>query len=450
MIHHPIKILLVEDHPGDVLLLQETLADPTLVKLEWVHIERIKTALDRLESEEFDVILLDLGLPDSNGLDTLLQLQAQVPLTPIVVLTGMTDENLALQAMQAGAQDYLVKGQGSGSDLLLRSIRYASERKPIEATLQQREREFRTLAENAPNIIARFDRQFRYLDVNSAGGAAVGLAVETFLGKIPCELGLPDVPIDRWQEVFQQVFATGKCAAIEFEVPMPSGVKYYQTRCVPELAMDGSIESVLAMTRDISELKLAEHKIREQAAPIDISPDAIAVCDRDDRVLFWNPGAAQIYGWTATEILGREARSLICREDPQQLEIVRQQLIATGEWQGESEISELPSGRGELMPIVDDETNIREMLKITLESYNYRTISASNGVEAIAADAIDRDRIQVVVLDIMMPLMDGTTVIRGLQQLNVDRQVKIMGLLQDTCKNLQDSPLSFTQTSFHS
>jgi two-component system, cell cycle sensor histidine kinase and response regulator CckA len=154
MIHHPIKILLIEDNPGDVLLLQETLSEITFVELELVHVDRLKNALKKLSSEDFDVILLDLVLPDSNGLDTFIQIQEQTPATPIVVLTGMTDETLAISAMKAGAQDYLVKGQVSGSDLLLRSMRYAIERKRIEATLQQREQEFRTLAENAPDIIA--------------------------------------------------------------------------------------------------------------------------------------------------------------------------------------------------------------------------------------------------------------------------------------------------------
>ncbi len=125
MIHHPIKILLIEDNPGDVLLLQETLSEITFVELELVPVDRLANALKLLQSEDFDVILLDLVLPDSNGLDTFIQIQEQTPSTPIVVLTGIADETLAMSAMKAGAQDYLVKGQVSGSDLLLRSMRYA-------------------------------------------------------------------------------------------------------------------------------------------------------------------------------------------------------------------------------------------------------------------------------------------------------------------------------------
>jgi two-component system, cell cycle sensor histidine kinase and response regulator CckA len=335
MIHHPIKILLIEDNPGDVLLLQETLSEITFVELELVHVERLATALQQLQSDEFDVILLDLVLPDSEGLDTFLQIQAQTPTTPIVVLTGMSDETLVMSAMQAGAQDYLVKGQVSGSDLLLRSMRYAIERKRIEATLQQREQEFRTLAENAPDIIARFDKKLRYLYVNSVAGTIAGRSAADFLGKTSHELGLPEAQVNRWEEALQQVFNTGTPTAIEFEITNPTEINYYQARFVPEFAWDGSLESVLTVVRDISDIKLAEQKIREQAALIDISPDAIMVRDLDCYVLFWNQGAEEMYGWTAAEAIGKKLSELLFQQQSVQLDTALQQVMETGEWQGE-------------------------------------------------------------------------------------------------------------------
>jgi PAS domain S-box-containing protein len=335
MIHHPIKILLIEDNPGDVLLLQETLSEITFVELELVPVDRLSKALKCLQSEVFDVILLDLVLPDSDGLDTFLKIQAQTPATPIVVLTGMTDETLAMSAMKAGAQDYLVKGQVSGSDLLLRSMRYAIERKRIEATLQQREQEFRTLAENAPDIIARFDKNLRYLYVNSVAGALASLAAPDFLGKTSREMGLPESLFNCWEVALQQVFSTKTPTSIEFEVVKPDGVNYYQARFVPEFALDGSIESVLAVARDISDVKLAEQKIREQAALIEISPDAIIVRDLACRFLFWNQGAEKIYGWTTAEILGRNSSEILFRQQSAQLEIALQKAIEIGEWRGE-------------------------------------------------------------------------------------------------------------------
>jgi two-component system, cell cycle sensor histidine kinase and response regulator CckA len=335
MIHHPIKILLIEDNPGDVLFLQETLSEITFVELELVHVDRLKNALKRLQSEDFDVILLDLVLPDSNGLDTFMQIQEQTPATPIVVLTGMADETLAISAMKAGAQDYLVKGQVSGSDLLLRSMRYAIERKRIEATLQQREQEFRTLAENAPDIIARFDKNLRFLYVNSVAGETASLAAPDFLGKTAAEMGLPEALFNNWEEALQRVLSTKTPTSIEFEVFKPDAVNYYQARFVPEFAWDGSIESILAVARDISDVKIAEQKIREQAALIEISPDAIMVLNLAGRFLLWNQGAEKIYGWQANEILGKNSDELLFRQQLSQLATPLQKVIETGEWRGE-------------------------------------------------------------------------------------------------------------------
>jgi two-component system, cell cycle sensor histidine kinase and response regulator CckA len=258
MANSPIKILLVEDNPGDVLLLQETLSEITHFDLQLVHVERLTQALHCLQEETFDVVLLDLLLPDSEGLETFVQIYNRVPLTPIVVLTGMADETLALRALQAGAQDYLVKGQVSGSELLMRSIRYAIERKRNEATSYQREQEFRTLTENAPDIIARFDRDLRHLYVNPAIEQVTGLLVGDFLGKTNRDLAMPEDLVTQWEEILGRVFSTGEQLSLQFEFLTPSGIKHFQSRCVPEFALDGSVESVLGITRDITEQKQLE------------------------------------------------------------------------------------------------------------------------------------------------------------------------------------------------
>jgi signal transduction histidine kinase len=137
-----ITILLVEDNPGDVSLLQRFLANAATVPFVLVQVGQLSDALQRLEAEAFDVILLDLSLPDSQGLDTFTRVHAQTPGVPIVVLTGFDDETLAVQAVQAGAQDYLVKGQVD-AHLLMRAIRYAIERHGADEVLRQREDQLR-------------------------------------------------------------------------------------------------------------------------------------------------------------------------------------------------------------------------------------------------------------------------------------------------------------------
>src|SRR5579864_8662955 len=122
-----IRVLLVEDNPGDARLFRELVRDTSAGRLALDHATRLDTALDRLTREHFDVMLLDLSLPDEQGLTTLTRAHAHAPNVPIVVLTGLDDEALAVKAVRAGAQDYLVKGRVDG-DLLVRAIRYASER----------------------------------------------------------------------------------------------------------------------------------------------------------------------------------------------------------------------------------------------------------------------------------------------------------------------------------
>jgi len=127
----PVSILLVEDNPGDTRLIREMLADADSVIFNVHHADRLGTALESLGQNGIELILLDLGLPDSQGLETLRKVHARASEIPIVVLTGLNDEVVGVQAINEGAQDYLIKGQVD-TQLLKRTIRYAIERKQAE------------------------------------------------------------------------------------------------------------------------------------------------------------------------------------------------------------------------------------------------------------------------------------------------------------------------------
>ncbi len=123
----PLRILLVEGNPADARLLRETLDDAGSLAFELMQVERLDAAEEVLSREELDIVLLNLSLPDSQGLATLRRADAAAPRVPIIVLTGADDEHLALDAVKAGAQDYLIKGE-VGGPLLVRAIHYALER----------------------------------------------------------------------------------------------------------------------------------------------------------------------------------------------------------------------------------------------------------------------------------------------------------------------------------
>ena len=135
----PVRILLVEDNPGDARLLRYTLQEAQSLRFELMHASRLSEALEFVRAEPVDVVLLDLSLPDAHGMDTVARMLEAAPAVPIIVLTGLADETVAVHAVQAGAQDYLVKGTVEGATLG-RAIRYAMERKRLAARLRELDR----------------------------------------------------------------------------------------------------------------------------------------------------------------------------------------------------------------------------------------------------------------------------------------------------------------------
>ena len=331
MPEQPIKVLLVEDNPGDVRLLQEFLWDVTTAQFELMPVERLDRTLKLLNQESFDVILLDLSLPDSQGLETFITLHRQAPAIPIIVLTGLDDENLALRAMQEGAQDYLVKGQVSG-DLLVRCMRYAIERQRIEEALRQSEERFRVALKNSPIVVFNQDKELRYTWVYNT---SPGFINEEILGKRDLDLtAAADAQL--LFNIKQRVLATGIGIRKEVSITTAQGIRYFDLTVEPLRNEAQEVVGVTCASIDISDRKLAEEKIREQAALLDITTDAIFVRDLDNRVILWNKGAENLYGWQAQEAYGKKVVELLYDDEPpEELEIALLTVMNQGKWQGE-------------------------------------------------------------------------------------------------------------------
>ncbi|UCE17891.1 MAG: diguanylate cyclase [Gemmatimonadota bacterium] len=131
-----IKVLLVEDNPGDTRLIEEILTEAKGTVFDLECTDRIPRARECLTGEDFDLVLLGLLLPDSQGLDTFAKIRTHAPEMPVVVLSGLNDETIAVTAVHQGAQDYLVKGQVDSNEVV-RSIRYAIEWKKMEETIRK-------------------------------------------------------------------------------------------------------------------------------------------------------------------------------------------------------------------------------------------------------------------------------------------------------------------------
>lgn len=332
-----IKVLLVEDNPGDVFLLQEFLKEVTTVVVDLIRVVRLSEALNYLAKEIFDVILLDLSLPDGQGLETFVITHNHAKAIPIIVLTGIDDETLAIRAMQQGAQDYLLKGQVTG-DLLVRSMRYAIERQRADNALRQSEERFRVALKNSPIFVYNQDMELRYTWVYNPSD---GLTVEEMLGKQDLDI----IPVEDAQHLItikRGVLTTGIGTREEVSITIKDTTRYYDLTVEPLRNESQEVVGVTCASIDISEKqaalrerKLAEEKIREQAALLDVTTDAICVRDLNNQIIFWNKGAETLFGWQATEACGKNANELLFDEPSPELEAALLQVISKGKWQGE-------------------------------------------------------------------------------------------------------------------
>lgn len=176
MTNRPMRILMIEDNPGDARLLREYLAEAGTDRFVIFQADRLAGGLVYLSQPGIDVVLLDLTLPDSSGVETLNRVQAHAASVPIVVLTGRDDDAIAAQLLQAGAQDYLVKGHVT-SALLVRALRYATERKHAQDKLIL----YREIFVHSIEAIAIMDLHGRYLEQNAAHREFLGFSEEDLL-----------------------------------------------------------------------------------------------------------------------------------------------------------------------------------------------------------------------------------------------------------------------------
>jgi diguanylate cyclase (GGDEF)-like protein/PAS domain S-box-containing protein len=195
------RVLLVEDNPGDVCLLREMIDKPGVRMIELSHVGRISDMNKHLATDSVEVVMLDLGLPDAQGLEAVRDAHSIAPQIPLIVLTGLDDEILAAQALKEGAQAYLVKGQITGRGVH-RAIRYAIERKSIEETLFAEQERARIILDSVGDAVISVDISGNVVFLNPAAENLTGWSRQDATGK----------PL---KEVFRIDEVTGCPAAIQ-------------------------------------------------------------------------------------------------------------------------------------------------------------------------------------------------------------------------------------------
>jgi PAS domain S-box-containing protein len=187
----------------------------------------------------------------------------------------------------------------------------AMTRKQMKDGLVDSERSFRTLAEHAPDIIVRFDKRLRHLYVNQIVEKVTGIPWEQFLGKTNEELGMPEELCALWNRTFKRVWRTGDAQNIEFSFPAPDGARFFELRAVPEQGVEGNIESVMGIARDITERKLRDELLKKERETfytvLQQAPVGAALIDEEGTYLFINAQFSAITGYTLKDIpTGRE------------------------------------------------------------------------------------------------------------------------------------------------
>jgi PAS domain S-box-containing protein len=260
-----IIILLVEDNPDDVHLISYSLSRAMKTPYRVVCASRLSTARECLCcGGEVDVILLDLGLPDGYGLRTFDQIYALKPLIPIIVLTGQDDDELAVEAVRRGAQDFLVKGRFD-SGLLYRSLHYAIERNRMlielrrtEEALRASEMKYRKIFENVQDVLYQTDGNGNFLDISPSVTNHTGYSREELIGKPEASLYADH---DAGIRVIRELEEKGRLADCELIVKAKDG-RLFPASLNARILYDqtGRPAGREGVLRDISERKKMEEE----------------------------------------------------------------------------------------------------------------------------------------------------------------------------------------------
>ena len=382
-----LNILLIEDNPGDIRLLQEILREVTTTRCQITPVMTLAAAVAQLSiapdkaiassPSSFDIILLDLSLPDSQGLASFLHLHDRYPSLPIVVLTGVDDQTLAISAMQQGAQDYLIKGQVD-SNLLLRSIRYAIERERTDTALRQakieleqhaieRDRDlqqtknrlqlelierqkaeialhisrsrFASILEIASDAIIAIDRDFQITLFNQGAEQIFGYRATDAIGK---SLNLL-VPQEFADLVGTSLLETQRSG--DLQPPHAQGTRHQvvgirkdRSKFPAEVSISylelGHERVYTMILRDVTEQQQTENALRGALQKLDFhfenSPLAAIEWDREFRVSRWSATAERLFGWSSAQVVGKHPTEwqFVVSEDAERVAQAMNQLMS--------------------------------------------------------------------------------------------------------------------------
>jgi len=311
----PMQVLLIEDNPGDVRLLRELLGNTRAGTFVLTQVDRLTAGIRHLNECPIDVILLDLSLPDSHGIETLVKTHAAAHGVPIVVMTVTEDEELGLRLIQAGAQDYLVKGQTTVSQLA-RTLRYAVGRKQLEETLHEQTRFLQSVLNSMADGVVMADETGTFRIWNPAA--------ERILGSGPAGR-----KIGQWSKQFALYLPDKVTPYPPEDVPLAKAIRgesvtniliffrpsahadglWLDVSAQPLRDENGQVRGGVVVFRDITATKQTDEALRDSEARfraiMDNSPALIFIKDLEGRYLQANRQFETVARLSHQELVGK-------------------------------------------------------------------------------------------------------------------------------------------------
>lgn len=310
----PLEILLVEDNTGDARLVEAHLEDGLNAEFALRRVTRLEEAARQLDDRRSDLVLLDLNLPDASDLDAVHGIQSVYDDGPVVVLTGLDDEDTALRALRQGVQDYLVKDR-MNPDTLRRVIRYSLERYRTARELdhaRQATSRLTAILEATPDCVAVTDPEGRIQWLNASGRALAGLSDDVDIVDEPLASLQPD-----WAE--KTLREEGMTRALDEGVWRgETALLTREGREIPVSQIllahpgeDGTVEYFSTIMRDVSESKEREEQLRRSEERLErvleTMVEGLCITDAEGRIQFVNEGAEEILDMPAEELVDRLA-----------------------------------------------------------------------------------------------------------------------------------------------
>jgi two-component system NtrC family sensor kinase len=305
-----VKLLLVEDNPGDVRLIQEMLLESGATRFNLHVIDRLAAALEYIRENSVDLILLDLSLPDSQGLESLHKILVSAPDVAVVVLSGLDDETTALEAVHSGAQDYLIKGQVD-YQLLFRALRYALERKRNDLTLRKAVVEAETERAKTEAVVASVgvgicivDLDYRITYQNQRSRELEGNRIgETCYKYCAGEKNVCKIcPVAK-------TFIDKQTHQLQRRHVRNGQISYLDIVASPLHDPDGKLIGGIKVVVDVTEKRLAAEALERLSIQnqllLNSAGEGILGLDLEGKHTFVNPAAANMLGYEIEEMVGK-------------------------------------------------------------------------------------------------------------------------------------------------